>query len=319
MATSDQLERLLYVLPAAARPNGARLDDLARALDVASSTILADIEQATARAFYHPAGSVDAFSILVDGEYVRVEASPDFQRPTRLNLREAMALDLGLRVLAAESDAARREEILAFGEKLRTQLVVPEVEMLVIREASAEMALSMVPSLQVAVGEDDFRGELTDAIEVHSVCEVSYLKPLGTQPEDRRIAPQRLIYANGHWYVAAVDVDVAEQRVFRLDRMLGVHPTRETYHALAGVEQRGAYAEGERETDVTVRYSPRIARWVAEHRDVAREQDGSVVITHRVSDPQWLVRHVLQYGGEAVVETAEMRPLLAAAAARLSA
>jgi predicted DNA-binding transcriptional regulator YafY len=319
MATSDQLQRLLYVLPAAARPNGARLDDLARALGVAPSAILADIEQATARAFYHPAGSVDAFNILVDGEYVRVEASREFQRPARLNLREAMALDLGLRVLAAESDAARREEILAFAERLRTELAVPEVEMHVIREMGADLAPSMLPALQLAVGEDDFRGVLTDAIEDGRVCEVSYLKPLGTQPEDRRIAPQRLIYAHGHWYVAAVDVDVAEQRVFRLDRMLSVHLTRATYHALAPVEQRGAYAEGEREKDVMVRYSPRIARWVAEHRDVAKEQDGSVVITHRVSDPQWLVRHVLQYGGEAVVETAEMRPLLAAAAARLSA
>lgn len=58
----DRLERILYILPAAARANGVALDELAAALDVDPGTVLRDLEQATARAFYHPAGAVECRS-----------------------------------------------------------------------------------------------------------------------------------------------------------------------------------------------------------------------------------------------------------------
>ena len=53
MSASEQLERLLYILPAAARTDGAHVDELARALNVDRETVLHDLAQATARAYYH--------------------------------------------------------------------------------------------------------------------------------------------------------------------------------------------------------------------------------------------------------------------------
>jgi predicted DNA-binding transcriptional regulator YafY len=45
------------------------------------------------------------------------------------------------------------------------------------------------------------------------------------------------------------------------------------------------------------------------------EPDGSVVLHHDVADPRWVVRHVLQYGGEAeLVEPGELRERVARAA-----
>src|SRR5690606_40411144 len=55
------------------------------------------------------------------------------------------------------------------------------------------------------------------------------------------------------------------------------------------------------DVEVAVRYSPRIARWVEERAPCERREDGSVVVRHRVADPRWVVRHVLQYGAEAEV------------------
>jgi hypothetical protein len=66
-----QLERILHILPAAARDEGVPLRDLARALDVDQKTVLRDIEHVTARAYYHPAGAVDKFSITIDRSSVR--------------------------------------------------------------------------------------------------------------------------------------------------------------------------------------------------------------------------------------------------------
>jgi predicted DNA-binding transcriptional regulator YafY len=52
---------------------------------------------------------------------------------------------------------------------------------------------------------------------------------------------------------------------------------------------------------MTVRYSPRIARWIAEREGRTLDQDGSITIEHPMADEHWAVRHVLQYGPEAEV------------------
>ena len=51
--------------------------------------------------------------------------------------------------------------------------------------------------------------------------------------------------------------------------------------------------------EITVRYSPRIARWIAEREDGEYEPDGSFVVRHPLADLNWGVRHVLQYGADA--------------------
>lgn len=52
-----------------------------------------------------------------------------------------------------------------------------------------------------------------------------------------------------------------------------------------------------------------IASWNARLDEAAAseppERDGSAVVRHRVADPGWIVRHVLQYAGDAVVEEPE--------------
>jgi predicted DNA-binding transcriptional regulator YafY len=70
---------------------------------------------------------------------------------------------------------------------------------------------------------------------------------------------------------------------------------------------------------VDVRYAPGIARWITERTGKQPERDGSVIITHRVADPRWLVRHVLQYAGDATVEDESYREKIRAAAERLTA
>ncbi len=52
---------------------------------------------------------------------------------------------------------------------------------------------------------------------------------------------------------------------------------------------------------MTVRYSPKIARWIAEREGVPLDADGSLTMEHPLADSDWGVRHVLQYGSEAEV------------------
>lgn len=62
-----------------------------------------------------------------------------------------------------------------------------------------------------------------------------------------------------------------------------------------------------------VRYSPRIARWIAEREGKALAADGSLEMEHPLPDWEWGMRHVLQYGRDAeVVEPAALRERLKA-------
>jgi predicted DNA-binding transcriptional regulator YafY len=50
-----------------------------------------------------------------------------------------------------------------------------------------------------------------------------------------------------------------------------------------------------------LRYSPRIARWIAEREGKSLAEDGSLTMEHQLADRDWAVRHVLQYGPDVTV------------------
>ena len=70
---------------------------------------------------------------------------------------------------------------------------------------------------------------------------------------------------------------------------------------------------------MTVRYSPRVARWMAEREEATLAADGSLTIAHPLADDAWAVRHVLQYGPDAeVLEPASIRETIVAHLERAS-
>ena len=104
-------------------------------------------------------------------------------------------------------------------------------------------------------------------------------------------------------------------RVFRLDRIREAEVLDEEFEVpadfrLDDIVREGRVFRAERPARLVVRYSPAIARWIAEREgkeaDVAA--DGSLTIGHPLADHDWAVRHVLQYGPDAeVLEPAEVR------------
>jgi predicted DNA-binding transcriptional regulator YafY len=65
------------------------------------------------------------------------------------------------------------------------------------------------------------------------------------------------------------------------------------------VQERGRAFASDTTQRMTVRYSPRIARWVAEREGATLAEDGSLTLEHPVADESWAIRHVLQYGPDA--------------------
>jgi len=323
----DQLQRILYLLPAAGG-DGAEIGALAEALDVSIDVVVRDLLEVTAREYYHRAGTADQLIVLMDSDRVRVRTAGDFRRPTALGPREALALSMGIRVLAGERDEGSRVGLLELAGRLETDLASVRID-------------DFRPSFAIeGDGEgaaDSIRGALSGAVDSRRVVTFRYLKPGGqgpaaggsagrsaagtaATPETRTLEPYALVGSMGHWYAIGFDRDREDLRVFRADRMLDLEARDETFDApedfdlddyLAG----GRVYLGPADVQATVRYAPSIARWILEREDGVEAPDGSVVVEHTVGDPRWAVRLVLQCGGEAeLLGPSELRANVAVSA-----
>jgi proteasome accessory factor C len=338
-----RLERILHMLPLAAREQGVSYDHLAQALDCSRADIVRDLNDIADREFYKPRGASDPIQILLESDRVRLWTSGEFRRPVRLSPKETLALGLGLRALAADAAAAGRHRLLELASRLEAQLAAPimqepvsgvaaaDARRQLVREGQAELQPTARPPASIAF-EQEFSGDdllpaVADAIRARRCLDLRYVKPGDASPEVRHIAPYRLVHSEGAWYLLALDNDRGAIRAFRLDRMLSATMVDETFDVPADFDPRAHVTpEGklfrstaDEEHAAWVRYSPRIARWIVERTGMVAAEDGSITIPHRVADARWLVRHVLQYGADAeVVAPAELRARTRQVAERLA-
>jgi predicted DNA-binding transcriptional regulator YafY len=275
--------------------------------------------------------------LSIEDDRVHVWAGDEFRRPPRLTGHEVLALELGLRVMAGDAVPDRAAAILDLVRRLSAQLATPGADALTKTEArtSAEERAALRQRLESQVeaaagaekasDEADVEELLLDAIEAQRVCRISYLKPGSAAPEDRTLAPYRLVQATGRWYLLAHDADRAGVRLFRLDRILDLTMTEDEYEMPGEFDPReylgddGVPFASDTATEARVRYSPRVARWLAERVAGDIQEDGALIARHAVSDADWLVRHVLRYGGEAeVLEPEVLRRRVAETARRIA-
>ena len=307
----SQLERLLQLIAHAAREGGIAYDELARTLGVDRAQLDRDLETLTDRAYYLPPGTADDLQVLFDDERVRIWAAGQTARPTRLTAGEAAALDLGLRILAAE-----RDEPGLTGQMRR---LLERVARSVPDDILDRFAADGDPGAA-----DALRALIIDAARRHLRVRFRYLKPDADSPEERSVEPYTVAYGEGRWYVVGRDPDAAGIRIFRTDRILEAEVGDERYETPADFDpadyiRDGRVYRGGGETEVVVRYGGRAAPWLRERGEGEPQEDGGVVIRHLVSEPRWIVRHVLEYGPDArVVEPAWVAELVREAAARLA-
>ncbi|HET7322331.1 MAG TPA: hypothetical protein VFI96_07555, partial [Longimicrobiaceae bacterium] len=141
LTAESQLSRVLELLPRAARSGGVSLSELARETGASEAEVLRELQEVFAREFYHPAGSGDEVQILIERDQVKVWTTGEFRRPPRLSPKEALALGLGLRILAAEQPEPARPGMLALAERLEAGL-------------SAELPEALRDGIGVSTGAD---------------------------------------------------------------------------------------------------------------------------------------------------------------------
>ncbi len=320
-----RLERLLHILPAASRKEGATLAALACALGTTERRIQQDLEQVTSRAYYHPGGWPDDVSILLEADRVRVLHASGFERPARFTERETLCLALALRGAAARAhvpDDAGRSGLLRRAEAhLRAGGCRKANEQdgkegpAAVHESALLHAESQEPD---AAG---IRETLLAAARDKHPCAIVYAKAGADDMDARVVHPYALVYGDGAWYVIGWCAVKEGMRVFRLDRILEAAETDGTFEVPADFDAArwvtaARVYRAEHDVEVRVRYSAKIARWVRERAAAGavgweEEADGSVVIRHHVADPHWVVSHALGYGPDAeILEPAELRQMM---------
>lgn len=307
-----QLRRILALMPEVADGEPHPIGDVAARLGVSRDVLFADLVSLTER-FDEPGAFVEGVSIEWENDSLSV-VTPHFRRPMRLTMRELCALELGLSMLRREWPMEERPAIDRARERLRGAITkLPTNEM-----------LDGVLAADAHTLGDEHLPAIRQAITGHRKLSLAYRSGASTETTERTIEPYRLVFASGMWYLVARADGADDLRFFRLDRVERVAVTDEQF------EPSPAFAEStppesrmfsaEATDQMIIRYSPRIARWIAEREDGEYESDGSFVVQHPLADLNWGVRHVLQYGTDAeALAPPELRAAIAEALGRTEA
>jgi len=314
MSAGETLRRLLVLLPLASREEGVDVEEAARVLGVDGDRVVRDIDVLTNRSWYLPAGSTDDLQIQFDGGHLRVSGPGMFTRPMRLTKGELLALSVALRVTGMASDEAKR--VCAEIERELAGAAGPEPSTDSLAEAEppypadripVEVAAWSEPPLPPFGDSDGVRDAFSAGVLERRVVSFAYLKPQADEHEVRTLEPYRLLHAEGEWYVVGRDPEKDGLRLFRLDRVLGASLRHASFEPDPDFDVGDLVRDGQvalvtddaEPTEVEVRYSERVARWVAERWDGREDGSGAYVVQHPVYEERWLMRTVMRYGGEA--------------------
>lgn len=299
---AEQLRRVLHLIPALADDREHSVDEVADRLGIDRRMLLADLRALAERAEV-PGGFVEGFSVWLEGESVSVHAS-HFLRPMRLTRSEVLALDLGLGMLRAERPPEEHRAIDGARDRLRAVLAKLPSDVIEDGHHHAESGAPVDRRLL---------GAIRAAARARRKVQIVYHKPEDADESERVVCPYALVFTGGMWYLVAHCERSDGLRIFRADRVASAAPASGRFSvpaefSVAQVVKDGRAFQAGVAGHLVVRYSPRVARWIAEREGRTPAGDGSLTVEYPLADIGWAVRHVLQYGPDAeILEPPEAR------------
>ena len=246
-----------------------------------------------------PAGFVAGLTLQVEAAPgMRVQArSPHLKRPMRLTWSERQALELGLAALALERPPTEQAAIARARSQLAKLATAPP---------RAELAADRRKLAAYKASDPGVLRLLQQAAREKRIVDLLYQRGDASVAVARIVHPYAVILAKGTWYCPAWCETARALRIFRLDRVEAATVRNTTFERPDNFDPRALVRDGrvfqhDGAPTMTVRYSPRIARWIAEREGRAPGADGSLILEHPLADADWGIRHVLQYGPDAEI------------------
>ena len=306
----ERLQRLLIALPTMADEPKLTIEQLAARVGTTAKILRADFQSLDRDDT--PPGFVESIALYWGADSVSMRSS-HFKRPMRLTRPEVAALELGLGILEQEQPIDERHLVVNVRARLR-EIAVRSVDTVVDKRkvgATAEVAspFAVEPARDT---EWDAVIVLQRAIESQHVVQLTYQRSNDTDVTVRRVRPYALVRADASIYLVAYCERSDALRVFRLDRVRAAMAASDAFERPADVTVESVLQQGHvfvqdapAAESLVVRYSPTVARWIAERERGDLHADGSLLVHYPLADESWAIRHVLQYGPDAVIVAPE--------------
>lgn len=286
MSATDDVARMLTLVPWLLERPGASIGEVAAAFGVDERTVRADLNHLDFCGLPGLGGG-DLFEVNVVADRIVVRMADELRRPLRLTPREALRLVLTVDAVAevlGEELPALRSAV----DKVRAAAGVPA-------------------GVQVEAGSDGARwlAPIRTAVREGRRLRVAYQGRSDDAPQERELDPWALHVAGGLWYVQGHDHRADDRRTFRLDRIaeLSVLDAPVTVPAPDGPLPEPRYAPGPDDEEVELVLGRR-ARWVAEAvepEEVVDLPDGRRRVRFSTDARRWVERLLLMAGGDVEV------------------
>jgi proteasome accessory factor C len=267
---------------------GAEIVELTRLFDVPENELLADLNLLFVSGL-PPYGPGDLIDVLIEDGKVWISMADYLSRPLRLTRDEAVALYLRGKALLALPGLPEAPALSSALAKLEAGIGKEPLGELAGRvEYSAESAAGVVV--------EQARAAATTSERI----EIDYYSASRDETTTRRIDPEEVFAAAGHWYVVAWDRGAEDERIFRADRIRRVEATGEHFErrGLPGAG-RPLYEAAPEDVNVRLLLDPG-ARWVAEYYVTSSilERDGGLEVTIPARNLAWVTKLLVRLGGE---------------------
>jgi predicted DNA-binding transcriptional regulator YafY len=302
---------LLAVLGDGARH---RVADTAKRLGVTP----VDVERAASTltmAGRPPYTPLDLIDIEIDGDEIVLASgvADALHTPARLTLAEAEALDAALTLVEGRLEPQTAAALRGLRDKV---------------SASLTAATRSAPSLAALPGDEDpgVLAALRRATWGRERLTIESYSAARGETRRRVVEPWALVDRGGEWYLVAFCRDAGARRVFKVSRIKEAETTGETFELPADLDHsrlaRDPFGEVQASRRARLRFVGEAARWVRErwpeyltgggggaaaaHEaggigiDVAAGEAADIEIPY--TDETWMVRELLPYAGEVIVE-----------------
>ncbi len=288
LTARDRMARLLSVIPWVTQHEGAAIDEIERRFDYPRELLLLDLQEVVFFVGVHPFTPDQLIEVDISDDKVWIRYAEWFERPLRLSRVEAAKL------LAT----ARAALLLADGDDPPDPLTRALTKLGTMLGAQADQAID------VRLGEA--RAEIIDvvrrAIAGGVRVAIDYYSYGRDEVTHREVDPVRLFSDQGNWYLDAWCHAVGAQRMFRVDRIIGVKAGETPIDDLRS-SRVSSFTAAPEDPRVSLRLDA-TAAWVVQQypcESVSDGPGGTLEITLAVTEIRWLERLLLRLGSAAEI------------------
>ena len=291
--STEQLPRLLSLVPYLLTRPGAKLADVAQTFGVSEQQLARDLELVYMCGLpgYYP-GDLIEVDITAAG-HITLSNADTIARPLRLSRDEALPLIVGLRMLADLPGLLDRDAVDSALAKLEGAA----------GEAAAVASTAVTVDVEPPAADPAVVAQVDRALRERRRLHLSYYVPARDETTERDVDPMRVSVVDGRSYLEGWCRSAEAVRLFRLDRITAASvlelPSDPPPEAAPRDLDAGLFQPGPDDVEVLLELGP-AARWVPEYypcESVEQLPDGGLVVRLRTADLRWVRRLALRLGG----------------------